>query len=82
MLGVDASKTTWAGVAERRALLAAAGITLADQLGTAGTKAKPDDILDAAAAAWTARCVATGEARCTPDPPEVFANEFPAAIWT
>ncbi|MEV0661771.1 DUF429 domain-containing protein [Actinomadura luteofluorescens] len=79
---LSASKTTWSGFAERRALLAAAGITLVDRLGTAGTKAKPDDVLDAAAAAWTAQRVADGTARCVPDPPEVFSDELPAAIWT
>lgn len=79
---LSASKTTWNGAGERRALLAAAGITLADQLGTAGTKAGVDDVLDAAAAAWTAQRVANGTAHRVPDPPEIFSDEIPAAIWT
>ncbi len=79
---LSASKATWAGVGERRALLAASGITLADQLGGAGAKAGVDDVLDAAAAAWTAQRVAHGTARCVPDPPEVFSDGIPAAIWT
>lgn len=32
----------------------------------------PDDVLDAAAACWTARRVADGVARVYPDPPERF----------
>ncbi|WP_149260588.1 DUF429 domain-containing protein [Actinomadura sp. K4S16] len=78
----SASKATWTGVGERRDLLAAAGITLADQLGSAGAKAGVDDVLDAAAAAWTAQRVANGTARCVPDPPEVFSDGISAAIWT
>ncbi|XRQ09649.1 DUF429 domain-containing protein, partial [Actinomadura welshii] len=79
---LSASKDTWTGVAERRALLAAAGITLVDQLGSAGAKAGVDDVLDAAAAAWTAQRVANGIARCLPDPPEVFSDGIRSAIWT
>lgn len=77
-----ASKTTWAGAEERRTLLAAAGITLVGRLGTAGAKAGVDDIMDAAAAAWTAQRVADRTALCAPDPPEVFSDGIPAAIWT
>lgn len=79
---LSASKATWAGAAERRALLADAGIALEDQLGSAGAKAGVDDVLDAAAAAWTAQRVADGTARRVPDPPEVFSDGIPAAIWT
>ena len=53
------------GLARRRALLAAAGITL-----PAGIKgAAADDLLDAAAVAWSARRIAGGTARVLPDPP-------------
>lgn len=76
------SKTTWAGVAMRRTLLAEAGITLADDLGMAGEKAGIDDMLDAAAAAWTARRIASGSARPLPDPPETFSDGIACAIWT
>jgi predicted RNase H-like nuclease len=52
------SKKTWNGQMERRALLSAKGIDLPDQLDEITGKAPPDDLLDAAAAAWTAwRCV-------------------------
>jgi predicted RNase H-like nuclease len=75
-------KSTWAGAEVRRRLLAQAGITLAGDLGPAGQQAGVDDVLDAAAAAWTARRVSQGTARCLPDPPETFSDGIPSAIWT
>ena len=48
-------KSTWAGAAERRALLARAGIVLADDLGPPAEQAGVDDVLDAAVMAWTAQ---------------------------
>ena len=75
-------KITWAGAVQRRALLAQAGILLDGDLGLAGEQAGVDDVLDAAAAAWTARRVSQGVARCLPSPPEVFSDGIPAAIWT
>ena len=77
-----ARKSTWAGAERRRALLAQAGIILAGDLGPAGELAGVDDVLDAAAAAWTARRVSQGTARCLPDPPETFSDGLPSAIWT
>ena len=53
-------------------------ITLA--LGPAGTLAAVDDVLDAAAAAWSARRVVAGSARLLPDPPERFSDGRPCAI--
>ncbi|MGW2095934.1 DUF429 domain-containing protein [Promicromonospora sukumoe] len=67
-----APKSTWAGLEDRRALLAGAGFTLSADLGRAGQVSGPDDVLDAAAACWTARRVADGVARVYPDPPERF----------
>ncbi len=75
-------KSTWAGAERRRILLAQAGITLAADLGAAGEQAGVDDVLDAAAAAWTALRVSRGAARCLPDPPETFSDGLPSAIWT
>ena len=49
-----ASKHTWNGHNERRTLLACAGIMIPDELEDARSAA-PDDILDAAVAAWSAR---------------------------
>jgi predicted RNase H-like nuclease len=74
-------KTSWAGVELRRALLAGAGITLTGDLGEAGRMAAVDDVLDAAAAAWSAWRVHCGQASCYPEPPEVFSDGIPAAIW-
>lgn len=74
------SKKTWAGMSHRRALLADHGIVLPDDLGEAGRRAAVDDILDAAAVAWTAARVAAGTAKPLPDPPDEF-DDFPVAIW-
>ena len=38
-----------------------------------------DDVLDAAAAAWSAHRIAVGTAQTLPDPPE-FLDGFPVAI--
>ena len=78
---LNVSKSTWAGVARRRQLLARAGIVLGDDLGRAGEKAGVDDILDAAVAAWTALRVTRGQARSIPDPPELFSDGLPCAVW-
>ncbi|HWM04501.1 MAG TPA: DUF429 domain-containing protein [Actinophytocola sp.] len=75
-----ARKLTWSGAERRRALLAEAGIHL-DDVGEAGARAAVDDILDAAAAAWTARRVNEGTADSLPEPPEKFDDGLPAAIW-
>jgi predicted RNase H-like nuclease len=58
-------KSSWTGQMVRRMLLARHGIHLPDQLGAAGN-AGPDDILDAAAAAWSAHRIATGHASRLP----------------
>jgi predicted RNase H-like nuclease len=76
------SKSTWAGAVRRRRLLAAAGIEVSGDLGLTGRQAGVDDVLDAAAVAWTASRVARGAARCVPDPPERFSDGVAAAIWT
>lgn len=76
------SKSTYNGAAQRRQLLAGAGIRLAEDLGAAGSAAGSADILDAAAAAWTALQFAQGKTRPMPDPPETFSDGLPAAIWS
>ena len=73
------AKKTWAGQARRRELLAKHGIGLPDNLGPAG-QAPPDDVLDAAAVAWSAHRMATGAAASHPDPPEE-SNGRQLAIW-
>lgn len=75
-------KPTWAGSYERRRLLADAGFDLDHDFGPAGRAAGTDDLLDAAAAAWSAARYLRGEAVSRPDPPERFADGVPCAIWT
>ena len=73
------AKKTWSGQQRRRQLLARHGIDLPDNLGPAG-QAPPDDVLDAAAVAWSAHRMATGSAMSHPSPPEE-ANGAKIAIW-
>ncbi|MFE7775881.1 DUF429 domain-containing protein [Streptomyces sp. NPDC057445] len=73
-------KKSWAGQTARRSLLEAAGVVLPDDLGDAG-RVPPDDVLDAAAAAWSAHRIAQGLARPLPDPPESDPRGRPIAIW-
>jgi len=75
-------KSTWAGTVRRRQLLARADIALPEDLGPAGEKAAVDDVLDAAAAAWTALRIIRDQARPHPDPPELFSDGLASAIWT
>ena len=74
-------KKTWAGARQRRQLLDATGIRLPDELGLAGEMAAVDDVLDAAAAAWTARRFAIGQAKAMPADPEMFSDGIQCAIW-
>ena len=75
-----ASKKSWNGHTQRRALLVAAGIVIPKDLGRGGTAAA-DDILDAAVAAWSAGRIAEGVATPLPNPPERDANNRKVAIW-
>ena len=74
------AKKTWAGQQERVRLLAAAGIDLARLSGDTGSAA-PDDVVDAAAVAWTALRLLRGEAVSLPDPPQRVPYGLSAAIW-
>ena len=67
-------KTTWNGQMRRRRLLDANGLPLLDHLEHVGRSA-PDDVLDAVAAAWSARRIADGCAERIP------AGGDGAAIW-
>ena len=73
------SKRTWRGQHERRRLLAAHGLAVPDELGPLGEVSPADDILDAAAVAWTALRVARGQAFSLPATAEVFSDGWPAA---
>jgi predicted RNase H-like nuclease len=76
------SKSTWAGAVRRRELLAANGIDLAGDLGLSGLRVGVDDVLDAAAVAWTATRVAARTARRLPGQAERFSDGVDCAIWT
>lgn len=62
---VTDAKTTWNGLELRRRSLADAGIVFPDRLAEGGHVA-PADVLDAAAAAWSARRYADGGAQSFP----------------
>lgn len=74
-------KSTWAGVEERRALLATVGLVLPADVGEAGAMAAVDDVLDAAAVSWTATRYARGAAVSYPPTAEDFGDGPSAAIW-
>ena len=73
-------KRTWNGQSHRRALLAEQGIEFPDDLGSVG-KVAVDDILDAAAAAWSAHRIAVGQAESCPTPAQRDPSDGPIAIW-
>lgn len=73
------NKKTDEGRRARLAALAAAGLASPSVLSGPGYAA--DDVLDACVVAWTAARRATGLASPLPDPPEVFSDGIPAAIW-
>ena len=83
LLGQPATspKKTWTGMRERLQALRGAGIDL-DEIGEAGRHAGVDDVLDAAAAAWSAARLVVGNGKSFPSPPErdpVTGREV--AIW-
>ncbi|MGH8946534.1 MAG: DUF429 domain-containing protein [Acidimicrobiia bacterium] len=74
------SKRTWNGLVERRRLLAEQGLVVPETDLGEGGRAAPDDVLDAAAAAWSAHRKAVGEARSLPEEPELIDGRS-VAIW-
>lgn len=77
----SASKKSWAGLHQRLAALENAGVRLGD-LGAVGAQAGADDVLDAAAVAWSAQRVLAGTARSfPPDAPHDPATGRPVVIW-
>jgi predicted RNase H-like nuclease len=73
------SKLTWDGVVMRRRALANQGIQLPDDIGSAG-RVPVADVLDAAAAAWSAARIGSGLALCLPPAPPVQDGRL-VAIW-
>lgn len=72
------SKRTAAGLRAREDALSSAGVTPPTYQARQGYAA--DDLIDACAAAWSARRVARGAAESLPQPPETFSDGLPAAI--
>ena len=67
---------------QRRSLLAQQGITIPDELGGDAGLMPADDILDAAAAAWTAHRYETGDVKSLGEPtPDGFPNLHAGRIW-
>ncbi|UDY35230.1 DUF429 domain-containing protein [Dermatobacter hominis] len=77
---ITRSKKTWNGLLERRRLLAAHGIAVPED-DPALDGVMSDDVVDAAAVAWSARRIALGVACPMPDPPEWSADGRPVAVW-
>jgi predicted RNase H-like nuclease len=79
-LGVSAQAHALAprGALERVALLRAHGVEI-DELGQAAA-APLDDVLDAAAAAWTPHRIGLGQAATLPNPPELVEGRH-ICIW-
>jgi predicted RNase H-like nuclease len=75
------SKKSWHGQRARLRLLANAGITIPDDLGAVG-RIPSDDIIDAAAAAWSAMRIAQGQAKRVGElDPDGRPNHNAGFIW-
>jgi len=74
------AKSSWAGMQDRLKLLAGAEIVLPADLGPANDVG-PADVIDAAAAAWSARRFLHREAKSVVDPPEVSMDGRQITIW-
>lgn len=79
--GIQHSKKSFAGASLRHRLLSDQGIHIPHDLEDQLKPASWDDILDAAAMAWTALRVESGRAQSLPDPPEVFSDGILSTIW-
>lgn len=81
LLTADGKKKSWRGQRARLRILAVHGIDLPEDLGAAVAAVPADDVLDAAAAAWSAQRIDTGAAWCLPDPPQLNERGQRLAIW-
>jgi predicted RNase H-like nuclease len=77
---IEHSKKTWNGQMVRRCLLGDHGIVLPDRLDGAGA-VPPDDLLDAAAAAWSAWRVSRSRAHRLPLAAGVSGGSQNGVIW-
>lgn len=73
------SKKTWNGLATRLGLLRDVGIELPERVAD-GEVARPDDVVDAAVAAWVAAGL-PHQLACVPSHPRQTAHGRPVAIW-
>jgi len=74
-------KKSWHGQQARLRLLAQYDINIPDDLGPVGL-IPPDDIIDAAAAAWSAERIANGKADCLGEPAhDARPNPSAGRIW-
>jgi predicted RNase H-like nuclease len=78
---VDSSKKTWAGMTIRRQALLREGIDLDTASRQVADRAAVDDMLDAGAAAWSAKRIHDGTARSIPQVPEPSPGGRAIAIW-
>ncbi|CAN5598211.1 DUF429 domain-containing protein [soil metagenome] len=81
LLPSDGSKKSWRGQRARLRVLCGQGIEIPEDLGATVEKIPADDVLDAAAAAWSAHRIASDLAFCLPDPPQVNERGQRLAIW-
>ena len=75
------SKKSWAGMTERLDALKRSDINLEMFVDEAGDNAGADDMLDAAAAALSARRILHGDQESLPNPPEIDSFGSRIAIW-
>jgi predicted RNase H-like nuclease len=80
LLAADGRKKSWRGQRARLRILAGHGIDIPEDLGRAAAAVPADDVLDAAAAAWSAHRIAAGTAFSLPDPPQMAGGRS-LAIW-
>jgi predicted RNase H-like nuclease len=73
------AKSMWNGLMMRFELLRTHGLALPRVIEGVG-EASADDIIDAAAAAWSAR-MARGQAGSLPEHPDRGQSKRPVAIW-
>ena len=80
LLAAHGGKKSFCGQRARLRVLSDNGIDVPDDVGAAG-KVPTDDLLDAAATAWSAHRVATRCAQSLPDPPQLNERGQQIAIW-
>jgi predicted RNase H-like nuclease len=77
------SKKSWAGMWHRLSALRDAGLAIPGDAGLAGRRGAVDDVIDAAAVAWSTRRIVAGVARSFPALAELETDTTgqPIAIW-